>query len=161
MAARNRVLQLRQPLMWVGIQPVPELSLELSKSKWEPLFQDPTLSGNRPAGWTFANRYVQSQLAQGRLTHGEPDYREVQLFRTGLIQFTVPLDRLEWMNQAGAFWPYALIEYPVSVFRLAAAIYKSITPAPTSAYADVALVRAGEWRLKPFSPDAFGGLVMV
>ena len=84
---------------------------------------DPTATGNRRSGFTFVNDFAWPHFTVKRVEHGEKDYKRTQVTEDGKVTFTVNdhgLRRLE--IEAPYFEPYALVEYPVSVFRLMAAI---------------------------------------
>jgi hypothetical protein len=54
------------------------------------------------------------------------------------------------------YWPYALLEFPISILRLAATLLKTARPTPELLMADLALIGVRGWALRPYSPKAVG-----
>ena len=86
------------------------------------------------------------------------------MFRDGAIEFTVPLINLYWKSASGIserdakeIWPYCLLEYPISVFRLASTIYREhALEKIDTVLADLAIFGVRGWTLRPYSPRSFG-----
>lgn len=142
----------RTPRLWLSLQPV-KARIELDRSILR-YFTDYAETGNRRTGWTFVDPHEQPELRRGRIIYGRSNYRRTELRDDGGIRFTVPLDHLYWKGDANTLWPYPLIEYPVSVFRLASKVYGSFsTPDDDRVGVQLALVGAEGWKLKAGSPN--------
>ena len=65
----------------------------------------------------------------------------------------MPTQDLHWKGPEKTLWPWAVLEYPTSLFRLAAHVY----PSETRGTVMVEMVIAGVegWRLGPHSPRDF------
>src|SRR5262249_15502365 len=74
------------------------------------------------------------------------------------IFFEVPLSWLQWGNQEKEIHPYPLLEYPVSAFRIAAAVYKEFRldelTDQTKVHGTLALFGIDGWRLRAGSPQS-------
>jgi len=148
-------------IFWVRIQPVPGVELNLEDETLRACLNDPTATGNRPAGWVFANAYGESVLEphKNRRVLGDEDARRTEVRRDGGLVFAAPMDNLKWMGYEREIWPFALLEFPTSLFRLAATLYSGkLTSRHAAVLADLALFRVGGWKLRPYSPDAAGRL---
>lgn len=171
-------LQERQPapeIFWLGIKPVPQLSLDLDQVEASDLLIDPALTGNRRVGSTFLAARVWGPVrarAAGTasyLTVGKPELSELAVYPDGSLHFAVPLKSLHAGNDPGAsrpLYPEALAEYPTSVFRLAAKLYGQLSlwerdrlPSPVSTLVvGLALLGLRGWSLRPGSPRSRGRL---
>lgn len=150
-------------LLWVRIQPVGRVEVSPARDL-APFFQDHAVTGNRPSGWTFVNRYVQPKLGKGRVEHGDQNGPQTVVFADGGIEFKLPIEGLYWKlagfqprggETTKDLWPYCLLEYPISVFRLASALYKERAKGKVSSVlGDVALFGLRGWTLRPYSPRA-------
>lgn len=140
--------------------------LILSEEGLLPLLRDPRASGNRPHGWNFADPSgspTPLPREQGRgegYRFGEKDAVQwLEIWERGDVRFFVGRrDRLYWMGQPGRLWPFAVMEFPVSVARLARTLY-SRSPRQPTAGAEVVLglrLQVGADTLTPFSPNSIG-----
>jgi hypothetical protein len=75
----------------------------------------------------------------------------------------MPIINLYWKSADGQsradareIWPYCLLEYPTSVFRLASKIYAERHFESDNFLGDLALFGVRGWTLRPFSPVSFG-----
>ena len=156
------------PTLWLRIQPDPSLSLDLQDSDLADLLRNPSRSANRPDGWVCTNPYVDTHLDGGSLWLGERSYTKnktlTEIHADGAVVFTVPLANMRCGWEYGTpggdanreLHPYAVVEYPVSVFRLAKELYLNRLPANSRVFADMALLRPGGWKLRRHSPDSIG-----
>ena len=156
---RAALLKKKQPLLWIRILPVGAVALDLSGRRKEiaALLREPALTDNRDAGWNFAMATGAPALKKGRITHGAASGLRITLDEAGGIEVRAPLDMLYWQGGAHAIWPFALLELPASVFRLARALYR-LAGAPDSltVFADLAMFEARGWTLQPNSPRSIG-----
>lgn len=126
-------------------------------------FVDPKATGNRASGWNFVNPYERIRRDRDALLHGDAG-PVLRIFRDGTIEFTVPIEKLYWKSLSGCpeadgkeIWPFCLLEYPISVFRLASTIYREhALERLSSVLADLALFGLKDWTLRPYSPRSFG-----
>jgi hypothetical protein len=165
--ATQKILQAREQQQnankfWLRIQPLGGGELKLTKD-FQDYFSNPAKTGNRDAGWNFIDPYQHMERERdGSIRFGEPDGILVRVFGDGAIEFTMPIMNLYWKSASGInealgkeIWPYCLLEYPASVFRLARAIYIERDLEADNFLADVALFGLRGWTLRPHSPMSF------
>ncbi len=140
-------------LFWVGIVPVPEGALDIQdRSLWIYL-QDPKRTGNRLHGWNFGNPYTEPELRKNRLLHGATVGTKVEILENGKLLLAIPLEGLRHGRSKQEISPYPLIEFPVSLFRLASRLYADYRVGKSgSVVADAALFGISGWTLRPYSP---------
>ena len=150
--------------LWLRIQPLNDLEIPFrSEDDFRKYFADPRVTGNRAAGWNFVNPYERIRREGSALFHGTEGHG-VRLFRDGAIEFTVPIDNLYWKSASGRsdadaneIWPFCLMEYPISIFRLASTFFREQAPEILgSVLGDMALFGLKDWTLRPYSPRSFG-----
>jgi hypothetical protein len=145
----------RTGLFWVRIQPLVPIQVPLRETWIEELLKDPRRSGNRPMGWNFAYPSRTPTRKPDRLVHGEGSSRHTEILRDGGLSFRTPVENLHWKGSEREIWPYVLLELPVSLFRLAAAIYKRVkVPPETEVAGDLAIFGLRGWTLRPGSPQS-------
>jgi len=162
--ARRRLLEEREEIQresrevfWIQIRPGPPQRIDLEDTRLLDYLRDPRRTGNRQAGWGFTNPYLEPQCKPhlGLLTLGvEDEGPQTEIRQDGSIVFSAPLESLRWKRQEREIWPFALLEYPVSLFRLASALYRDLPePDGGEVVADLVFVGLQDWVLKPYSPD--------
>lgn len=159
-SARQRIRTERKDIrecLWLFIKPVPPVELDLQKPEFRDYLTDPARTGNRLHGWTFALTSEPVQRKEDRLVSEIKGYRRTEIRQDGTISFALPLEGLHWKGSGKEIWPFALLEYPVSLFRLAQTVYKMLPPGK-AILADLALLGIEGWTLRPYSPYAFGYL---
>lgn len=148
--------------LWLRIEPITPLRLASLQDLREYLV-NPWLTGNRDAGWNFVNPYRPARLGADRISQGQPDETYTTVYASGAIQFSTPMTSLYWKTVAGPpqnateIWPYCLLEYPISVFRLACTIFNKWIPETgleANVLADIALFGVEGWTLRPYSPKS-------
>src|SRR6185295_5439797 len=160
-------------LFWLRLQPSADGALDLTKLEESDLLIDPTLSGNSRTGANFVRAYLsgkqlpalgQDEFGQA-LTSGVEDGYFLAVYRDGGLRFTAPL-RSFWLNPHDAaargserlLWPYDLMGYPVSIFRLARSIFSDETlweanpPPGTALVTHMAFFNLRGWMLRAGSP---------
>jgi hypothetical protein len=159
LAARRRYQQTER--LWLRIQPVGEADLRLSPDFRE-YFTNALRTGNRLTGWNFVNPDTEFKPTPGEVRHGREGETCVRVFRDGAIELTMPIINLYWKTSGGPgqtdvneIWPYVLLEYPASVFRLAGKIYLEGGVQVDAVLADLALFGIHDWTLRPDSPVSF------
>ncbi len=152
-------------ILWLRIQSIHDLDFRFrSEGDFRKYFADPAATGNRSAGWNFVNPYESVRRESGAIVHGSDEAHWVRLYRDGGIEFTMPIENLYWKSVSGRsevrakeIWPYSLLEYPISVFRLARAIYNDHARNKLGpVLGDMALFGLQGWTLRPYSPRSFG-----
>ena len=147
LSARRGAQRKNEPLLWLWMQPVRRLALEVQEDRFREYLKNGHLTENRAVGWTFVNPYREPELKKGRLVANG-----VTIHRNGALTFELPLASLYWKGDENEIYPFALIEYPVSAFRLAKAIYQGVLDANDLVLADAALFGVEGWVLRPYSP---------
>jgi hypothetical protein len=149
---RNAVLAEKHGVFWIRVQPVSApRGFDVQRPELRDYLQHAEATGNRPNGWHFASEYEEPRLTSGGWVQGKGD-RLCAVQRDGAVDFRMPLEDLHWKGPPKSLWPYALLEYPTSVLRLAATIYRSVDVAGLDALLDLALTHVEGWRLFPGSP---------
>jgi hypothetical protein len=152
--ARRSVQAKGKELFWLHFKPVKPIELDLRHSGLDNIFRTAGLSGNRPNGWTFVNPYRLAERRGGRLV-----FDGGELHRDGTLTFEMPMETLHWKGEPDEIYPLALIEFPVSAFRIAKAIYQPSSLNPGDRIVtDFALFGVQRWHLRPFSPQVLGYL---
>jgi hypothetical protein len=169
--AKRKILEARDRwlgkggVLWLRIQPIADLELDLdSEEDLRKYFVNPLVTGNRAAGWNFVNPYERVRRQGDAVIHGQDEGSSVRVYRDGGVEFILPIENLYWKSASGRpesdakeIWPFSLLEFPISVFRLASTIYtdhalQRLGPV----LADLALFGLQGWTLRPHSPRSFG-----
>ncbi|MHB8382133.1 MAG: AlbA family DNA-binding domain-containing protein [Candidatus Binataceae bacterium] len=164
---RNKVSSKSEGLFWLIIRPVREIRLSLDASSMGAYFTNASLTGNRATGWTFVDRYESTHGDSGGFHHGGESGPQVTVTKGGQITFSLPLRNLYWKGVGGPndgdpkqIWPYCLLEFPISVFRLASTLYTEHPQGTASiVLADLAMFGLRGWTLRPRSPQSFAYLL--
>lgn len=141
--------------VWVCIRPAKNLDVDVQDKEIAAMLCDPLLTGNRISGWNFAVDDKRPILSGDKIAQGRSREGGIEIHRTGEILFTVPMRDLHWKGDDCEIWPYCLLEYPTSVFRLASRLYKGAGD-EIEVWADLAIFRVKGWKLRPYSPVAVG-----
>lgn len=154
LADRAEAQRERGESFWLRLEPTEEMELDIQAQLLEDLLQEPRLSGNREAGWNFARRLHRPTVGKNKLITNPSDLGQVELRRDGGLVFRLPLRRLHWKGEdPREIWPFVLLEYPISAFRIAQKIYEDKLQGPV--VADLALFGISGWKLRPGSPDSW------
>jgi hypothetical protein len=140
---------------WMSVTPDPKLVLELQNERFDELLTNPQKSGNRPTGWTFAVRRGEVKPRAASLSAELERFQRIEIWHDGLIEFRGSYDRLNHSNNPAEIYPYALIEFPLSVLRLARAILLDGQVVGGSVHIDLALFSATGRVLRKGSPRDF------
>jgi hypothetical protein len=144
------------------IQSASDVQLALDRSKLEALLRQPQLTGNRRLGWNFASdQSALKPMASDGWKFGEVGKVQwLSIRANGRIEFNAVLERLFWRGAPNELWPFALIELPVSVVRLAQALFSKFSQPPLNADASIVmalgLFQIGQCTLAPYSPQSIG-----
>ena len=148
---------IERPQLWLRLEPTESLNLDFSAKPTQDQFRiwltDPTATGNRRSGWKFAHGYATPTFAVHLARHGDDSYHmRTHITEEGHVTFAVDRESLRIGGIiALRLDPYALIEYPVSVFRLMAAILKRYADGHANLQVVAGLVISGilGWSLQP------------
>lgn len=134
--------------------PVPAMSVSLKTADARRLFRDPAATGNRSSGWSFVNPYADPvPLARG--WKGGILDATVTVGEHGQVDLDLPLQALFWKGEPKELFPFALIEHPVAVLRLAKELYAA-ADASHVVVADLVLFGLRGWKLGQGSPRSIG-----
>lgn len=168
--AQEDLQEIDEGLFWLRLQPTDDLRLNLEKIEQSDLLIDPASSGNRRVGFVsfaaiagFGPRLNRSTPSEGYLEVGRRGNTWLKIFEDGGILFTAPLIDFWWPPRRPEdpnrlLWPYAVLEYPISVFRIAARLYsdphclEAAIRDETALIAHLAVFNLTGWALRPGSP---------
>lgn len=140
---------------WIVVKPLPAATLNIQDHDIRGHLQNAERTGNRVHGWNFMNPYSEPELKQGRLVAGTSAGRIIEVHEDGSLFLTIDLEGLRHFRGEREVHPFALIEYPVALFRLASYLYRDHAAAkPIKVLADAALIGIKEWVLRPYSPGS-------
>lgn len=160
-------------LWWLRLQPSRKLSLDLREIENSELLVDPAVSGNRRAGFVafaslagFGPRAGQDASGRACLEVGRSGNAFLKIFEDGGLAFSAPLIDFWWPSRRPEesktqLWPDAVLEYPISVFRIASQAYRWSSswtePAvdETDLVVHMAAFNLRGWSLRPGSPRAW------
>jgi hypothetical protein len=146
---KGAILERDGGLFWLRLQPVSEVEIEPRKQR--DLLIDPELSGNRRGGWNFANADRSPVILPDKLVTAPEVRRRVEIRRDGGVVFEVPLEDLSHGREK-ELSPTALLEFPVSAFRLAKAIYGGKLKPGDPVLADLMVLGVRGWILRGGTP---------
>jgi hypothetical protein len=144
----------------MAVRPIESVELQLRPETLLALLQDPRATGNRPLGWNFSSRYSDLKpFHPNGYRFGEKDSVQwLEIYQTGEVEFSASLARLQWKGDPKSLWPFALLELPASVMRLARTLYMQHAKKQPSAEASIVLgigiFGIGDWTLAPYSPNS-------
>ena len=139
--------------MWLRLQPASEIEIDVRSPVFEDLLSDPVRTGNRRIGWHFARASEGPGLAEDSVWWRSGKL-EASVFADGGMRFSAALRSLHWKGEDREIWPWALLEYPISAFRLAREIYRGHGEGEERLLADLALFGIRGWKLAGGSPSA-------
>ncbi len=144
--------------LWLGLQPVRGLHLDLLDRRYDEMLSDPSVTGNRRAGWNFARSSSEPRREKDRISWGLQSGltgeigTSVDLHEDGSLVFWASFRRLHWKGDERELWPLALLEHPVSGFRISREIYRQDLAQGDLVAADLALFGIGDWKLRGGTP---------
>lgn len=152
---------LERPQLWLRLVPIEPLAIDFNDKSTREQFTtwltDRSATGNRRSGRNFAHSYATPRYSAEQVEFGKvTDYMRTIVAEQGQVTFTTNSDSLRIGGIASPilFDPYALIEYPVSVFRLMAEILRRYDKGRASLKVVAGLSISGirGWSLMPGSP---------
>jgi Putative DNA-binding domain len=156
---RQQVQKDGKPLLWLRLQPVGEIKIDVQEPRLEKFLTDPQATGNRPEGWTFASSQQRPKLSNDKLVtlvgEGADDVRRAEVQGGGGLLFSVPLTWLHYKGDQRELGPLFLLEYPVSALRIAAQIFERELAPEVKIACDFALISLNGWCLRGGTPGTW------
>jgi hypothetical protein len=147
--------------LWLGLQPARSISLDPQEDRFRQLALDPAITGNRRAGWQFAQASHPPKLRKDRIEWGlwsdllGKYVSRAEVRKRGELWFWTALERLYRKGEEREIWPLVLLEYPISAFRISRVIYQGLLDPEDRVAADLALFGTGGWGLREGTPGDF------
>jgi len=143
------------------VRPVEPTRIKVAEPEISSLLSNAAKTGNRELGWTFASRYneLRPKHPDGWRFGKPSDVQWLEVSQpTGALEFFVSRDRLHWMGQTTELWPFALLELPASLARLAKVLYSlhSVEGPPSQIVLALGVYGIGDSVLRPHSPHYIG-----
>ena len=145
---------------WCWVRPVPSCGIDLmvpnTRAELERLLRSPEVSGNRSMGWNVTSPYYEFKSNGQKLEASVPTARVI-IHNTGDIDCWLALETLRWKEQGDVLYPYALLELPTSLLRVAAAMLRTFADPGipiAKVVADLALFGLRGWGLRRGSPQS-------
>lgn len=149
--------------LWLAVAPLSPLDLQVQDSLFEEIATDPRASGNRKTGWSFARTIDRPQLSTHAIRWGwgyGPEHAgrpsvevQVEITETGAAHFYASFGALA--RKGHDIWPFTLLEYPVSAFRMLKRIFTEQTDTSFNLLADLAFLGLKDRQLAAGSPGDF------
>jgi schlafen family protein len=158
-------------LLAIGLEAPGRERYPVNSSQLKQLVAFPDERDQRPGGWTFTlNQHFRDLSGKPRkvFESGFPEerYRQLRVDHRGIIAFSMDLSHLQWEvpkelsavfpTAEGMIYPYAFIEYIVSAFRIARAVWKDEMEDGTEVFFKLALTDIQNWVLPRFGPNKVG-----
>ncbi|NUP95681.1 MAG: ATP-binding protein [Planctomycetaceae bacterium] len=145
--------------LWIGVAPHEDLQLSLDDESVQALLLRPSATGNREEGWNHVRPFMELKVFKDGRQTGDLSWGLTKLRRNGDIEFDIPVERLRLTSgdrhlARNELHPYALLEYPTSIVRLAGKLAK-LGRSPWFS-ASLMLTRIRGWQLWPYAPDLMG-----
>jgi hypothetical protein len=160
-AAREAFRNSGRDGLWLGFQPARRLQLDLQSPRFDEIASDPTVTGNRRAGWSFARSSREPTLERNRIRWGLQSGltgeigTQTDVHEDGMLELWASLRRLHWKGEERELWPLALLEHPISAFRIAREVYRNHLDPDDSVNADLALFGVSGWTLRAGTPGDY------
>ena len=153
---RKELQERGEKVLWLRLEPVASVAIDIQDPEVEELLQNPALTDNRRAGWNFSKFREGLVIKKDKLLAQPGQPRSAEIRKDGGLVFTVSLRALYWKGQPQEIWPYSLLEYPISAFRIARSMYQGKLAPGDPVIADLGLIGVKGWKLRPGSPG-WGG----
>ena len=150
-----------QPALRMLVMPVGGVEIKVDATQLSYLLMDASRTGNREAGWTFVSQYSELRPRHPNVwqfgKHSDVQWLEISQ-ATGAIEFFSSRERLHWQGGSAVLWPFALLELPASVARLAKHLYfmYGVGGPPAEIVLALGVYRIGDCTLRPRSPESIG-----
>lgn len=143
--ARIDMLSKAEARLWVHVEPTRDLDLDLQDDLFERLLTDPSASASSRSFFHVLDPYTRPKLSSGRLRSGQ-DWLVIE--SRGALDLQIPARQLLLGGTAGSLHPSQLTCYPISVMRVARALYEDRLQAEDVVLAEIALTGAGDLTLR-------------
>jgi hypothetical protein len=142
--------------MRVIVRPVADLALPWTRTELEPLLREPRRTGNRIGGWDFTSEHLRlREFERGfEFSDDRARWSTTTIQKRGELDFRVGLERLHWQGPPQTIWPFALLEFPASIMRLARTLYKTCQRLPETIVLGMGMFQIKGWTLAPYSPSS-------
>ncbi len=149
--ARESAQQTSRQSLWLRIEPVEPMGIDIQSTLFEEWLLDPEKTGNRRSGWHFIKASVAPRLRRERISWNHGDALAVDISADGMMSFLASLESLQFRKgEDQEIWPIKLLEYPISAFRLARVVLEP-SQSKSDIVADLALFGIRGWKLRPGS----------
>ncbi len=143
------------------VTPVGGVEIKGDQTQLSYLLMEAARSGNRESGWTFVSQYseLKPRHPDGWRFGKQTDVQWLEISQaTGALEFFSSRERLHWQGHSAALWPFALLELPASVARLAKHLYfmHGVAGPPAEIVLALGLYGIGDCTLRPHSPESIG-----
>ena len=142
------------PGLWMSVRPGPGLPIDVQSAELATLLTDARKVGHRPTGWSYVSTLGYRQLNAASAFTEAPGYQRTAVFGDGRIELWCAFERLNHSNVPEAIYPFALIELPLSVLRLAKHVLE-LAQSSGEVLVDLAMFGAEGRTLLPGSPQGF------
>lgn len=158
---RLKAEALKKDQLWLGLAPTEKLSIDFADESTKQLlrtwFAEPQATGNRRSGWNFVSDLRWPRFMGDLVQHGEDsDLIKTTIGERGEVTFVAELSMLsnDVSPIRNRLEPYALLEYPVSVFRLMGKVLDRFSTKHQDSMVFAAFSMKGirGWSLYPGSP---------
>lgn len=147
----------------IRFQPINDMAIEIQDDIFQEILLDPRLTGNRRVGGHFARASHQPRLAQGKVCWSDfQNALQAEIQSDGSMRFAATLELFHWKGGPRELWANALLEFPVSAFRIASFLYSRFAPElETRVAVACALLGLQGWSLRPYAPDNLRSLARI
>jgi hypothetical protein len=155
---RAKIRATQRAVLWVAASTTEEVDWPYRDSEFKRFFVDPGASNNRAHGWTFLGRGIEPNMIQGGLRSGDAESGELVVSKEGRLTYSVPLTSLQFEDRAQReIYPFALLEYPVSIVRLLAVLLNEYArDSKPGVMLELGMMRVRGWTLWPYAPNKMG-----
>jgi hypothetical protein len=151
-AAREEYLRDGPSGMWIGFEP--ETPMEVDLEEITPLLSDPGASGCRRNGFNVMSPSRRIERFSDRVEQRLGVVARLEVHESGALRYRTALDQLRHGVRPDEWNPYALIELPTSLIRLASKIAGMTRPADV--LAQLVLAGSAGVCLPAFPPGTWG-----
>ncbi len=150
--AESRDKARKDGMAWLMIRPAADQGLRIGREQIE-RWMDPTKTGNRRIGWTYARSFSEARRTGEDWEIRTGNGQLMTVAETGALEFRLPLSAFVHGDDDRELYPYAVLEYPVSITRLYRAMQAEMTH-ECRCVLGFAMFGLRGWKLRPFSPRA-------
>jgi hypothetical protein len=154
-ADRERLLDGGEAGLWMAFEP--EIPMDLPLEEVGPLLTDPAASECRRGGFNVMSPGTAPTRFPDRLEQTLGEVARLEVHESGALRYRTGFELLQLGVRHGEWNPYALIELPTSMLRLASRIARRPGGSPPpAALAQLLLAGVAGACLPPFPPGTWG-----